>query len=65
MSFIVLSKMQGNGNGIAIGLNMMSPKQLVGECLEMATVMMKELVDVFCSSNNIELPYKKEQVAKQ
>ena len=57
--------MQGNGNGIAIGLNMMSPKQLVGECLEMATVMMKELVDVFCSSNNIELPYKKDQVAKQ
>ena len=46
--------MQQNHHTIAI--DKMSPKLLVGECLDMAKVVLQELIQVYCSNNAFEFP---------
>lgn len=49
----------GNWPTIAtsISIEMISPKQLIGECLDLAAVMLRELIEVYCNNNKIELPF--------
>ena len=54
--------MHSSGNGVSIGLDMISPKQLVGESLEMGNLMLRELVEVFCNNSHIEMPFNQDQV---
>lgn len=49
----------GNWPTIAtsISIEMISPKQLIGECLDLAAVMLREVIEVYCNNNKIELPF--------
>lgn len=39
-----------------ISLDKMSPKMLVGECLDIAKVFLQELIQIYCGNNNYEFP---------
>lgn len=39
-----------------ISIDKMSPKLLVGECLDMAKIVLQELIQVYCSNNGYEFP---------
>lgn len=36
-----------------INIEMISPKQLIGECLDLGAVMLKEVIEVYCNNNKI------------
>lgn len=36
-----------------INIDMISPKQLLGECLDQAAIMLKEVIEVYCNINKI------------
>ena len=40
-----------------INIEMISPKQLIGECLDLAAIMLKEVIEVYCNNNKIEMPF--------
>jgi hypothetical protein len=37
----------------SINIEMISPKQLIGECLDLAAVMLKEVIEVYCNISKI------------
>jgi hypothetical protein len=43
---------------------MISPKQLIGESLDLAALMLRELIDVYCNINNFELPFANQVLAR-
>jgi len=43
-------------NHYTIAIEKMSPKLLVGECLDMAKIVLQELIQVYCSNNGYEFP---------
>lgn len=40
-----------------IGIETLSPKQLLGECIDLATCLLKELVTHYLQQNNIKNPF--------
>lgn len=39
-----------------VNLEMLSPKQLIGECLDMAAVVLREVSEIYCQNTKTELP---------
>jgi hypothetical protein len=50
------SSWSSNG-ATSINIDMISPKQLIGECLDLAAVMLKEVIEAYCNSNHLEWPF--------
>jgi hypothetical protein len=50
----MLSNGNWANNNVTIDISMISPKQMIGECLDLGIRMMKELIDAYNSNNNIE-----------
>jgi hypothetical protein len=49
--------MQGtNWSTTTINIEMISPKQLIGECLDIAAIMLREVIEVYCVNNKLEPP---------
>jgi hypothetical protein len=42
---------------MSISFDKLSPKQLICECLDMATAVLKELISYYHSSKNEEMPF--------
>lgn len=42
---------------MSISFDKLSPKQLICECLDMATAVLKELIHLYHSSKNEEMPF--------
>ena len=40
-----------------INIESLSPKQLLGECIDLATSMLKELVAHYIQNNNLDYPF--------
>lgn len=40
-----------------IGIESLSPKQILGECIDLATSLLKELVNHYLQNNNINNPF--------
>lgn len=46
-----------NQANMSIGIEMISPKQLIGECLDFSTAMLKDIIEAYCQKNHFDLPF--------
>jgi hypothetical protein len=41
---------------LKIGVDKMSPKNLIGECLDLSKQVLQEIIQVYCGNHNYEFP---------
>jgi hypothetical protein len=44
-------------NSTTINIEMISPKQLIGECLDLGAIMLRQVIEVYCANCKIEFPF--------